>query len=309
MKFFKNIHRISFVILVFGCCLFSFSQQKADNIELPKLENPKFKVGMGPKTYIDQSHYNFHTQSGRFKPFSDLLKLDGFKVDSIINFSELESKSVLVISNAINSKNLGNWKQPIYPAFNDNEIYTIKKWVESGGRLLLIADHMPFAGAANSLANAFGFSFCDGFAQLKHDKRNQPDVFSETNLRLVSSKITNGNFGKKITSVTTFTGSSFLIPNDAIGILKFKKGDACLQPEIAWQFNKDTKTKDLENSYQGAILNYGKGKIAVFGEAAMFTAQTITNNSDTFKFGFHSENAPNNIDFIRNLMYWLTDSK
>lgn len=37
-------------------------------------------------------------------------------------------------------------------------------WVESGGRLLLIADHMPLAGSAAKLAAAFGASFTDGFA-------------------------------------------------------------------------------------------------------------------------------------------------
>ena len=79
-----------------------------------------------------------------------------------------------------------------------------------------------------------------------------------------------------------------------------------MAPEIAWRFNDDTPSSDLENNYQGAILEFGKGKIAVFGEAAMFTAQTITNDSVTYKFGFHSEQAPNNIQFIRNLIYWLS---
>ncbi|MGB0915797.1 MAG: hypothetical protein ACPGVI_06975, partial [Crocinitomicaceae bacterium] len=41
------------------------------------------------------------------------------------------------------------------------EITFIKNWVKKGGKLVLIADHMPFAGAANDLAKAFGFEFCD----------------------------------------------------------------------------------------------------------------------------------------------------
>ena len=55
---------------------------------------------------------------------------------------------------------------------------------------------MPFAGAANTLANAFGFDFCDGFANLKKDQRNSPDIFSNDNKRLVSSEITDGAFWK-----------------------------------------------------------------------------------------------------------------
>ncbi len=278
------------------------AQQKADAIIIPEILKPSFKIGKGPKIYVDHLHQNFHKISGRFKPFADLLTKEGYQLDSLINLKQLNKNDVFVISNPIHQKNIGNWRRPIYDAFSSEEIQFLKNWVAKGGRLLLIADHMPFAGAANTLANAFGFDFCDGFANLQKENRNSPDVFSIENERLKPSEITN----KGLESITTFTGSSFTIPKDAKGILKFKKEDYCLAPEIAWQFNETTKRSDLQNSYQGAILEFGKGKLAVFGEAAMFTAQTVTNNSGTFKFGFHSEQAPNNIQFIRNLLFWLS---
>ena len=297
-------HSIVFImIFLVSVC---FSQQQADKIDLPKIEHPRFLKSSGPTIYIDQTHQNFHRKEGRFKPFADLLTADGYKLDSIINFKKLKTDDILVIANPVHQKNLRNWRRPIHTAFAKTEIDFIQNWVKKGGKLLLIADHMPFAGAANSLANAFGFDFCDGFAYLQKEKRNLPDVFSESNNRLITSEITNGNLGKKIEAVTTFTGSSFTIPKTAKGILKFKKEDYCLAPQVAWQFNEDTPRQDLENKYQGAILKYGKGKIAVFGEAAMFTAQTITNNSGTYKFGFHAESAPNNVEFIRNLFFWFS---
>jgi hypothetical protein len=49
----------------------------------------------------------------------------------------------------------------------------------------------------------------------------------------------------------------------------------------------------------------GKGKVAVFGEAAMFTAQ-IANG--TLKAGFNSELAPKNAQFTLNLIHWLHGS-
>lgn len=300
------ISKLCYFFLFSLVSLLANAQQSADQISIPKFENPTFNLGNGPKVYIDQSHHNFHQKSGRFKPFADLLAADGYQVDSIINLKNLNKLDVLVISNPINQKNIRNWQQPIYDAFSDEEINFIHNWVKEGGSLLLIADHMPFAGAANTLANAFGFNFCDGFANLEKDQRNSPDIFSIENKRLVSSEITNGDFGDKIEAITTFTGSSFTVPKEANGVLKFLKEDFCLAPEIAWQFNETTVRTDLEKSYQGAILNYGKGKIAVFGEAAMFTAQTVTNNSGTFKFGFHAEQAPNNISFIRNVLFWLS---
>ena len=301
INWFKNIV-ISGVLCCSGVAL---SQQVADTTLVPPIANSYYKNQKGPTVYIDEIHNNFHTKDGRFKPFSSLLERDGYIVKSLTNFDLLKNADVLVISNAIHSNNIRNWQQPIHDAFSSKEIKVLKKWVEAGGRLLIIADHMPFAGATNTLTNAFGFDFCDGFAQLSKPE-GEPDLFSEENKRLMTSKITDGTFGKVLTSVTTFTGSSFQIPENAIGIFKFKKGDVCLQPEIAWQFDEDTTSKDLEYSYQGAILDFGKGKLAVFGEAAQFTAQSVTNENGTFHVGFNSESAPNNVDFIRNLMLWLS---
>lgn len=299
------------VIILLLCVSFQgVSQQVVDTSLVPKIENPYYKTLNGPLVYIDETHNNFHTKDQRFKPFSTLLEKDGYQVKSMTNFNVIKPTDILVISNAIHSENVSRWQQPIHSAFKKEEINDIKKWVKNGGRLLIIADHMPFSGAANELANAFGFDFCDGFAQLSKTN-NQPDIFSEENKRLLSTQITDGTYGKPIKSVTTFTGSSFQIPTTATGVLRFKKGDECLQPEIAWQFDDNTKVKSLENSYQGAIMNFGKGKLAVFGEAAQFTAQVVTNDSGTFRFGFISEDAPNNIDFLRNIMLWLStkDSK
>lgn len=304
IKWFKNI-----VISCALCCsCIAFSQQVADTTLVPHIANAYYENQKGPTVYIDELHNNFHTREGRFQPFTALLVRDGYIVKSLINFDVLKNADVLVISNAIHSNNVRNWQQPIHDAFSSEDIQIIKKWVEAGGRLLIIADHMPFSGATSSLASAFGFDFCDGFAQLSKPE-GEPDLFSEENKRLVASKITDGTFGKALTSVTTFTGSSFQIPEKAIGVLKFKKGDECLQPEIAWQFEDTTSRKDLEGSYQGAIMDFGKGKLAVFGEAAQFTAQSVSTDNGTFHVGFNSQSAPNNVDFLRNLMLWLSSNE
>jgi hypothetical protein len=132
---------------------------------------------------------------------------------------------------------------------------------------------------------------------------NHPDYFSLQNERLQEHQMLAG----EIQSVTTFTGSAFKYPEKAELILSFKKGDISLEPEIAWQFADTTKTIDLENYAQGAVMNYGKGKLAVFGEAAMFTARDITNENGTFKVGFNSRLAPNNQQFAVRLMRYLVE--
>jgi len=295
-------HIFKLLILIPFVCL---AQQQSDTVSIMEFTNPLFEYNMGPVVMIDSTHNNFHTKNGRFLPFSKLLSNDGFKTQNMKSLEELNQTQVLVISNAIHKNNIGNWNRPIYDAFSSSEIASIKKWVLNGGSLLLIADHMPFSGASQTLASAFGFKFCDGFA-LFNGKQNSFGIFSKASQTLSNNDITNGNIGEAIENLTSFTGSAFKIPEKAIGILKFTTEDQCLMPEIAWQFNEDTKVKQLEGYYQGAMLVYGQGKIAVFGEAAMFTAQTVTNENGTFKFGFHSENAPNNIQFIRNLMSWLS---
>lgn len=141
----------------------------------------------------------------------------------------------------------------------------------------------------------------NGFARLDKQE-NGPDIFSKENGRLKVSEIT-----KDIESVTSFTGSAFTYPENEDVIMKFNKGDLSLEPEIAWQFSDSTKTVPLDNYAQGALMNYGKGKIAVFGEAAMFTARDVTNENGTFKVGFNSPLAPNNQQFAVILMRYLVD--
>lgn len=297
------IHR--FLLFLLFVPVVGSGQQQTDTVGIAEFSNPLFGYGEGPLVWVDSGHNNFHTLTGRFRPFAALLAQDGFRVENARAFADLRKTDILVISNPIHKNNIGNWKRPIGSAFSNSEIDMVKNWVSQGGRLLLIADHMPFSGATNSLAEAFGFSFCDGFAFLD-GKQSGHDVFSFKNNRLLNTEITNGTLGEKVDSITSFTGSAFAIPNGATGVMKFTDKDICLLPDVAWQFDPETENRLLENYFQGAVMAFGKGKIAVFGEAAMFTAQTVTNENGTFKVGFHSENAPNNVQFIRNLMEWLS---
>lgn len=46
-----------------------------------------------------------------------------------------------------------------------------------------------------------------------------------------------------------------------------------LMPEKAWEFGPDTKTIPIGGWLQGAVMPFGSGRAAFFGEAVMFTAQ------------------------------------
>jgi len=55
--------------------------------------------------------------------------------------------------------------------------------------------------------------------------------------------------------------------------------------------------------FQGAVMNFGEGKIAVFGEAAMFSAQRYGRGKT--RMGFHAKGAEDNQKFILNVFRWL----
>ena len=310
MKPEQIIKQIILLILLTAACTVLQAQQVPDTTYSANISHPAYKQGKGPVICIDQAHFNMHTKNGGFIAFSKLLQQDGYRVNalsSLLNSSDALSQCrILVIANALDSSNLNKWILPTPSAFSDKEIATIKNWVENGGSLLLIADHMPFAGAAYKLGNAFGFEFLNGFA-ITRENSWPPSVFTLADKSLNESPITTGaKAPDKINTVTTFTGSAFKSPQGAIPVLSFIEGNYALMPDTAWAFNAKTPRKNLVGYLQGAILDYGKGKVAVFGEAAMFTAQIVNGQ---MKVGFNSDDAPKNVQFILNLLHWLDKEK
>lgn len=297
-----------FVISYLFCSGILLAQQLPDTAFTFEIKHPRYQTGNGPALFIDEAHNNFHTADGNFYAFAKLMRQDGFQVlkldKPVSNVDVLNNCRILVISNALHISNVDNWAMPVQSAFTKEEIINIKEWVTNGGRLLLIADHMPFAGAAYELGKAFGFEFLNGFA-LSGQKTWPPSTFSVKNNTLKESPVTKGSkVYTHIDSISTFTGSAFMPPTEAIPVLCFPDDYFSLQPDTAWVFNKNTPSKNLQGFCQGAIMNFGKGKVAVFGEAAMFTAQVVNNN---FKVGFNSDQAPQNASFTLNLIHWLDD--
>lgn len=305
MKYLK----ISFLIIFLCYSYNSSGQQVPDTLYSFDIKHPAYLPGKGPLIFIDEAHNNFHKKETGFFAFAKLIEQDGYRVSSLneqIGSKVLKGCEVLVIANALHQSNVGNWILPTPSAFTNEEINNLKSWVEDGGSLLLIADHMPFAGAASSLASAFGIEFVNGFAMTGAEFWT-PSVFSLKDKTLFKSALTTGLHPyEEVDRVATFTGSAFKAPENAIPVLVFKNEHRSLQPDTAWRFNRNTHQKELEDHYQGAIMNFGKGKVAVFGEAAMFTAQVSNKN---FKAGFNSEYAPKNAQFVLNVIHWLDDIK
>ena len=134
------------LFFAFFCSSIFNAQQQPDNDFITEFDTPNFNSENSPLILIDELHNNLHTLNTGFGPFAGLAKADGFKVEALNSYSQLEKADILVIANPINEKNQGNWQRPIYPAFEKDEIQKLKTWVENGGNLLLIADIVAFIG-------------------------------------------------------------------------------------------------------------------------------------------------------------------
>jgi len=287
------------------------AQQVADSAFHPDVGPAAFAEGSGRRVAVDEAHHNFHTVDGRYLSFARLLRSDGFVVsgsDASLTAGTLADLDVLVVANALNERNESgeNWTLPTPSAFTPQEIATVRAWVEGGGALLLIADHMPFAGAAHDLAAAFGFEFVDGFALEGGDVGGRgPMVFRRADGSLAAHPVTDGGqAGERVDSVATFTGSAFRPPTGAVSLLTFRDDVVSLNPDTAWTFHDDTPRTDVGGWSQGAVLEVGRGGVAVFGEAAMFSAQLA--GPQGVPMGMNAPIAAQNPRFLVNLMEWLS---
>jgi hypothetical protein len=301
----RNILRTTAVVILLSTA--AFAQQVADPNFKPPVERPAYKTGRGPVVLIDEAHHNFHTATGRYQPFAELLRRDGYRVEGSrapFTRESLRRARVLVISNAMHERNAGgDWSLPNPSAFADEEIAVVREWVRAGGSLLLIADHMPMGGAAQKLGEAFGVRWNNGFALIPNVQG--PLVFTSGDGTLKDHPIVRGRrAGERVERVATFTGSAFEVGPEAQPLLVFGKGVVSLMPQVAWQFTEQTPRVAVEGWCQGATLRFGKGRVALFGEAAMFTAQLGGPNRNPL--GMNSPQAPQNAQFLLNVVRWLT---
>ncbi|MBC7897319.1 MAG: hypothetical protein H7066_18015 [Cytophagaceae bacterium] len=189
----------------------------------------------------------------------------------------------------------------------------MKKWVDRGGRLLLIADHMPLAGAAQKLAAAFGVAFTDGFAIKAYQTEagrdssfSTPTLFRRTDGTLPAHPIVRGrDSSESITQVRSFTGQAFRATVASVApVMVLPKDFISIEPRYAWQFSPATTRRDVGGWLQGATMRLGRGRVAFFGEAAMFSAQVAGPNRTPM--GMNAPLADQNPQFVLNTLHWLT---
>ena len=310
----RNLLSVVAVAICVGASL--VAQQVPDRTFRPPVASPAYAEGKGPTVCLDEAHANFHTLDDRFWAFGELLRRDGYVVranTAKFDRGSLGQCSILVISNAQpSSRGWGEYPYPTPSAFTGAEVAATRQWVGGGGQLLLIADHMPLAGAAAPLAAAFGVTFTDGFAvegfatEAERDAAfARPTIFRTTDQTLRSHAIVRGrNAQETVTAVRTFTGQAFQAPPGAESLLVVPSTFIALMPRVAWQFGPDTRRIPVGGWLQGAVMRVESGAAAFFGEAAMFSAQVT--GPERRPMGMNAPGAEQNAQFVLNVLHWLS---
>jgi hypothetical protein len=264
-----------------------------------------------PKVLFDEAHNNSHTSFGSYKPFSDLITSDGYRVvpgTSTFSKKLLGGYDLLVIVNAA-----GPPGHRDSSPFTEAECNAVRDWVSAGGALLLISDHAPFSAAMAELSKRFEVSLTNGYTidPVHHNKDSGDQtelVFTREDGLLGEHPITQGrDAAERINRIITFSGTSLKGPSGGVAFLKLA-GSALdvlppdRKPASPGEQSADHKTVSAAGRAQAIALEVGKGRVVVLGEAAMLTAQVA---SGGFRFGMNTSGFDNR-QLALNIAHWLS---
>jgi len=153
--------------LLFVLSAATLGQQTADPDFKATVEHPAY-TKIFPRVLFDEGHNNFHTANGRYKPFADLIMVDGYHLvrgRKPFNKETLDTFKVLVIADALGAEDVDD-EGADRPAFTEQECEAVRDWVHEGGSLLLIAG----PGALCRGGQKHGESFQCGYEQSR-DRR------------------------------------------------------------------------------------------------------------------------------------------
>ncbi len=269
----------------------------------PVIPTPAFAAEGGPVVCVDETHNNFHTSVGTYAPFATVLREDGYRVRRFTErgLEALSACAVLVIADAQPPATRG-----APPTFPSHEVEELNGWVRGGGSLFLITDHLPDPGAVEGLAASFGVEVHDGYVFYGSPEEGTGTIlFRAEEGTLPADPLLAGTVpGEEVTQVATFLGSALRGPEAFRSLLRFGPGFRSWAPEEYYRFRDDTPSVDVAGWSQGGVLEYGSGRLAVFGEAAMFTAQVF--DDGRVRAGMNAPEAPDNLRLLLHVMHWLS---
>lgn len=301
---------VSVGVALTPCASFPVIAQGIDTAFNARVGRPAY-VRQHPRVLFDEAHNNADTSTGRYKPFADLIRSDGYTVvPATKTFSavSLRRANILVIVNAS-----GPSTNRSAPAFSEQESNSVRAWVSAGGCLLVIADQAPYSSAVEGLLKRFDVEITKGFTidSVYHNKDSGDETelaFNRENGLLGDHPITQGRDAtERLNRIITFTGTSVKGPAGGVSFLKlsdsakdvFPSDRKAAAPEEA---TPDPKLVSAAGRAQGVAMTFGKGRVVVLGDAAMLTAQVALKG---FSFGMNLPGIDNR-QLALNVMHWLS---
>jgi hypothetical protein len=303
----RSTPRLWTTMCVLGFAVAGLGQQVADPDFDTKVAKPAF-TKKHPKVLFDEAHNNFHTATGRYKPFADLIASDGYQITpNTQKFTRetLTGFDVLVISNALGAPAMGS-PEASNSAFSEAECDAVREWVRNGGNLLLIADHSPMGAANEKLGLRFSVEMSKGYtgdpSNYDVDSNNEGFIkYNRDNKLLGDHPITQGRkVTEKISRIQSFTGQSLKGPEGSVAFMKLAETAVDLIPTGNGQ---ERKQASAAGRAQGIALKFGKGRVVVMGEAGMLSAQLA--GPQKMKFGMNRPGIDNR-QLALNIMHWLS---
>lgn len=290
------------------------SQQVPDTTFDVTIARPAFAEGKRPRLAISEGHSEFHTAAGRYRPFADLARADGFEVSALpgrFTHESLAELRVLVIANAMGEPDMAS-PGAESSAFSDAEVAAVAAWVRDGGALLLIADHAPFGAAMASLGRAFGVEMRNGYCS-DPGKGNASGeagtIWFTADYGLDTSHVivSGATQADRVDTVATFTGQSLSGPPGSRSLLTFS---STAQDELISYTERHTlqrvpkdRRRSAAGRSQALAIEHGTGRVVVLGEAAMNTAQ-LAGPGGRFRMGMNVA-GNHNKRFVTNMLRWL----
>jgi len=295
----RPTHFILSILLILLLVGSASSQQSADANFDARVENPAFTKNF-PRVLFDEAHNNTESSHSRYKPFADLLFNDGYHL--VVNRQpftrgSLESFKILVIVNPLGSEDVDD-EHADGPAFTAAECDALADWLREGGALMLVVDQAPFASAAEILATRLGVEMSKTEtldpANSQKDKATSVILYSRENRMLNEHSITNGRSpAERVNRVMVFGGQSLKGPAGTDILLNL--------PDSAEE--KTSAVKGNAGRAQGIAFRPGKGRVVMFGDAAMLSAQV--SGADNKAFGMNVAETDNR-QLVLNVMHWLS---
>lgn len=257
---------------------------------------------------IDEAHGNAKAASGFFKPLSDLLASEDYRV---VPFGEpfergtLAPIDLLVVATAGGPATSAGRSSSA--AIGDRECDRLRDWVRGGGSLLVAAGGMPFSGEADRLAAGFGVPTGGGrvFDRVSGGGITTGLEFSRGNGRLGDHAILRGGGrAPAIARVLSAGGESLEVPRGAAILLRLSATarEAMTRDDLEAEEFAARQEAGIAGSFsapvagrgQAIALSFGKGRLVVLGDRYLLSGPGL------------SVADADNRQFALNVVHWLS---